>query len=280
MTTSNAKSKKRSSVIAILLSAALIITGAYAFLTATTATKVNNFTVGNIKVELDEGPWEEYPDIDADGIPDAAEEIVSGQILNKAPSIKNTGANNAYGFVLVSVPKAESAVIAALDGTVARDENGEPIPTENVELFELLATNENDEIIGNILADESIRGKWTLINDYVVDETENKTFNTMLAARENAENDSYNHYLFAYSDIIAGSAYNGDTLEKETSELFSKVRFANVTQDFAKSTAPTLVVNVNCYAIQVDESFTSVNDAWVSLSGDQNFEVPEVVPYA
>lgn len=264
MTTSNAKSKKRSSVIAILLSAALIITGAYAFLTATTATKVNNFTVGNIKVELDEGPWEEYPDIDADGIPDAAEEIVSGQILNKAPSIKNAGANDAYGFILVSVPKAESAVIAALDGTVARDENGEPIPTENVELFELL--NSNGE---NILADETDLGKWSVVD-----------ITAELAARENAEKDSYNHYLFAYSDIIAGSASDDDTLTNQTSELFSKVRFANVTENFAEDTAPTLVVNVSCYAIQVDKSFTSVNDAWNALSEDQNFEIPEVVPYA
>ena len=60
MSTSNKKSRRKS-LIAVVLAAALLITGAYAFLTATTETKVNNFTVGNIKIDLDEGPWDELP---------------------------------------------------------------------------------------------------------------------------------------------------------------------------------------------------------------------------
>ena len=152
MSTSNKKSRRKS-LIAVVLAAALLITGAYAFLTATTETKVNNFTVGNIKIDLDEGPWDELPDTDMDGIPDVAEEIVSGQIIEKAPSIKNIGANDAYGFLLVSVPKAQSAVIAAADGTVARDDNMQPIPSTNVELFELLnAEGKNRVLYGALVA--------------------------------------------------------------------------------------------------------------------------------
>ena len=262
MSTSNKKSRRKS-LIAVVLAAALLITGAYAFLTATTETKVNNFTVGNIKIDLDEGPWDELPDTDMDGIPDVAEEIVSGQIIEKAPSIKNIGANDAYGFLLVSVPKAQSAVIAAADGTVARDDNMQPIPSANVELFELL--NAEGE---NILASGTDLGNWKMID-----------ITDALNARENAANDSYNHYLFAYNGVISGSANAGEGTVSATTELFKTVRFANVTEEFAGATAPVLNVNVQAIAIQADKEITSVDTAWTALSNDASFEYPAVVAY-
>lgn len=168
------KKTKLSRVLAIFLVLAIAVAGAYAFLTATTDTKVNKFTVGSIKIDLDEGPWEDYPDDNGNDIPDIAENIVSGQIIEKAPSVINNGSNGAYAFLVVSIPKAD-AVIAEIDGTLQRDaETGTPIATENAELFTLLNANTTD---------------WTLI------------------ASDNTQAD-YNYYVYSYGLLEAGADTN------------------------------------------------------------------------
>lgn len=126
MTTSNKKKSKRQSLIALCLIGALAITGIFAFLTATTDTKVNSFTVGNIEIELDEGAWEDLPDADNDEIPDEAENLVSGKTIVKEPHVINKGTNDAYTFLVVSVPKAE---------VVTTDDEGFKSPSAVNELF-------------------------------------------------------------------------------------------------------------------------------------------------
>lgn len=249
------KKTKRKRLYAFLLCGALLITGAFAFLTATTDTKTNTFTVGSIKVELDEGPWETYPDTDTDGIPDIAEELVSGKVIEKAPLIRNTGSNDAYGFVLVSIPKAQSAVIANNSGVTTTE--------TDYELFELL-----DAAGNNILVDGNLPAGWSKVD--ITDE---------LNARTDADQDSYNHYLFAYDTVIPGSASTAVEADRETSTLFSKVRFANVTEDFAGATAKELVVKVEVMAIQADSEINSVDSAWTALSNDNDIQLPPVVKY-
>ena len=249
------KKTKRKRLYAFLLCGALLITGAFAFLTATTDTKTNTFTVGSIKVELDEGPWKTYPDTDADGIPDIAEELVSGKVIEKAPLIRNTGSNDAYGFVLVSIPKAQSAVIANNRGVTTTE--------TDYELFELL-----DAAGNNILVDGNLPAGWSKVD--ITDE---------LNARTDADQDSYNHYLFAYDTVIPGSASTAVEGDRQTSTLFSKVRFANVTEDFAGATAKELVVKVEVMAIQADSEINSVDSAWTALSNDNDIQLPPVVKY-
>ena len=251
------KKTKRKRLYAFLLCGALLITGAFAFLTATTDTKTNTFTVGSIKVELDEGPWETYPDTDTDGIPDIAEELVSGKVIEKAPLIRNTGSNDAYGFVLVSIPKAESAMIVNSDGTHPA------AASENVELFELLDAEGN-----NILTEGNLPAGWSQVD-----------ISAELSARTDADQDSYNHYLFAYDTVIPGSASTAVEADRQTSTLFSKVRFANVTEDFAGATAKELVVKVEVMAIQADSEINSVDSAWTALSNDNDIQLPPVVKY-
>ena len=238
MQTSNTKKSVRKSLLSVLLIAALLITGVFAFLTATTETKVNTFTVGSIKIELDEGPWDEFVDEDNDGIPDVAEEVVSGQITEKAPSIKNVGSNDAYGFIAVSIPKAAEVVVA--------DNNGVVSTKTNHELFELLDAEGNPIAL---TVGTQVNG-WTL------------------KAIETDDVNLYNHYLFAYDSSIASSS--------ASNTLFSSVRFANVTEEFSGNTAKELVVKVSAYAIQKDADLTDVDTAQTALLNDMGSWVPEI----
>lgn len=177
MTTSKTKSKKSQRILAVLLIAALAITGAFAFLTATTDTKVNKFTVGSITVELDEGPWEELPDTDDDNIPDEAENLVSGKIIEKAPSIINTGANEAYGFIVLSVPKAD---------VVVTDSEGFKSASAVNELFTLHTTS----AAGVNTAD------WTLVES------------------DTTTSDEVNYYVYSYNTTIGAGVQTSTLFDK------------------------------------------------------------------
>lgn len=111
MNKSSTKSKKGfKSVVSLLLVAAILITGALAYLTATDS-KENVFTVGNVKIELTEPNWAPDYDSDGDGINDTMSNIVAGQTIQKDPTITNTGNNDAYVYVMVEVPKADGIMI-------------------------------------------------------------------------------------------------------------------------------------------------------------------------
>ena len=100
ITSKRTKNKRRNSIVAIMLVAALAITGALAFLTAKDSAE-NKFTVGNVDIELTEPSW-----VEADG-----ENIVPGQVIAKDPTITNTGKNDAYVYMMVSVPKADDVSV-------------------------------------------------------------------------------------------------------------------------------------------------------------------------
>ena len=63
----------------------------------------NQFTVGKVDVELTEDNWK----------PDDHKKIEPGKVISKDPRIKNTGINDAYAYLEVSIPTAN--VIAAAD---------------------------------------------------------------------------------------------------------------------------------------------------------------------
>lgn len=97
--------KKRVLIISVALFLCVSIAGSFAFLTARTEKKTNQFTVGNIEIELTEPKWSELPDANQNGIPDEAECISPLQVIPKDPMITNTGTNPAYVYLKISVPK-------------------------------------------------------------------------------------------------------------------------------------------------------------------------------
>lgn len=111
------KTKSRA-ILSILLIAAIIITGAFAFLTAQDS-KTNVFTVGNVSIKLTE-----KFDTDLSGAIDESKEvydssaeritladgksIVPGQKVIKSPYVENVGTNEAWTYVVVGIPTTNS----------------------------------------------------------------------------------------------------------------------------------------------------------------------------
>ncbi len=69
--------------------------------------KLNTFTVGNIDIQLDEPEWD----------PENGKNITPDKEVNKDPQITNTGVNDAYVFMEVSIPRS-SVSTADADGGV------------------------------------------------------------------------------------------------------------------------------------------------------------------
>ena len=115
-------SKKRNTIISLALAGAIAITGAFAYLTATD-TATNMFTVGNVVVELTEPNWSPDVDSDGDGINDTMSNIVAGQKIAKDPTLTNTGDNNAYGYIMVEIPKVYETDITGDDGVAVSQQH-------------------------------------------------------------------------------------------------------------------------------------------------------------
>ena len=109
------KSKTKNVVMALTLAALLLVGGVFAYLTDTD-TQTNTFTMGEVTIDLTEPTWDEYPDEDGNNVPDIAEDIWAGKVIAKDPTITNTGDNDAYVYLMVSVPK-QNIVTAQADGT-------------------------------------------------------------------------------------------------------------------------------------------------------------------
>lgn len=115
---SHANSKKKNTVISLFLICALLITGIFAFLTATDS-KTNRFTVGNVDIDLvEEFDTNQDGDIDPDETyrneqPPVVENIIPGQVITKEPWVENTGNNDAWIYLVVSVPTATPSEVAS-----------------------------------------------------------------------------------------------------------------------------------------------------------------------
>lgn len=97
---------KRTTVV-MAVAVLMVVGGATAYFTATDDV-TNRWTVGNVDIELQEPQY------------DASEgertDIVPNKDLAKDPQIQNTGFNDAFVFLKVTVPKAD-VIVAAQDGT-------------------------------------------------------------------------------------------------------------------------------------------------------------------
>lgn len=115
--------KKKNVIVSLLLVAALAITGALAYLTATDSAE-NKFTVGNVDISLAEPEWDKA---NPDG---TLENIVAGQVITKDPTVTNTGTNDAYAYIMVEIPKVYSTDIVSTDAegnTVTTSESHYPL---------------------------------------------------------------------------------------------------------------------------------------------------------
>ena len=120
--------KRAKKAVAFLLVVAILITSAYAFLTAH-QTKTNVFTVGNIRLELHEDGWEANSALvnkQYDGTTyengtqyissSKLENIIPGEPITKDPMIKNVGKNPAYVYISVAMPQVNNEDMFDVNG--------------------------------------------------------------------------------------------------------------------------------------------------------------------
>lgn len=156
------KSKTKNVVMALTLAALLLVGGVFAYLTDTD-NQTNTFTMGNVEIDLTEPTWDTHPDENGDGVPDIAEDIWAGKVIAKDPTITNTGDNDAYVYLMVSVPK-QVVRTAQADGTP------DPTPDAPVQLFNY-----------------TMNAGWTLLKSNTSGATENVylySYDTALAPTE------------------------------------------------------------------------------------------------
>lgn len=104
--------KKRnlfSMLIALSLVGVIMVGASLAYLTDVTDKKVNTFTVGNVKIDLDEPHWD----------PEKGENLEPGAVIPKDPIVTNTGKNDTY--VMVEVDGMAEMQAAGFSAEVNKD---------------------------------------------------------------------------------------------------------------------------------------------------------------
>ncbi len=233
-----ARMKRATSLILIV---ALLITGAFAFLTATDS-KTNVFTVGNINIEL----WEDF-DPDRDGTattynatvkqPPTAENLLPGEEVTKEPYVKNTGSNPAWTFLTVAVPCVDvDDIIADANGhaAIAGDGSNYTIDIKAYGIQDKYGANTNDtaaEIWTAYAAD--IDGNATELSAAAATDMRQiftlngiDTTNWTQIGDVYKSSDGHFYYVYAYNTILPVN--DGSTNAHITSDLFTSVSLIDV----------------------------------------------------
>lgn len=201
------------------LIAAMTIGGTMAYLTDSEQTS-NTFTVGKVKIDLEEPNWD-TTDSNNNKIPDRAEKLVPNQELDKNPQIENTGSNNAVVFMKVTVPTKYVTKVAD-DGTLDADGR----KSQEIIYFKDIADAQSKE-------ENNFDTKWQEI-------TAEETADTGATAAK----DGVRTYVFGYKTKLTP----GET----TTPLFDKIQIKNVIEDEILDNVAN-DIKVEAFAIQAEE---------------------------
>lgn len=295
--------KNRQRILSILLVFALVITGLFAFLSATD-TKTNVFTIGNIKAEL----WEDF-DIDKDGRitdgtndtpdnvfgpettqPPTVENILPGDTILKQPYVKNTGSNEEWVYMIVQVPlEDKDDLIASTDGSIGlTDGAANPVEERVIVTAYAVQDNYNNEttlagIWGELTATGGPLDASTyfgtasndsdLVQIFTINGLDTTTWTPLAIGSGTAgapfkSANGYNYYAYGYSTKLPAKAANESTYP-QTSELFQSVTFANAVGE-------TEPVVVNYFGLNSNSGSGSGTGAG---SADLSIYVPSIPGY-
>ena len=192
----------------------------------------NIITIGNIKAEIEEGSFNEsstYP-------------LDAGTVVDKSPSVKNTGVNDEYVFLKVTVPKKEVTFLQE-DGVNKGKKDG---VKRKAELFKMLTDSDGTAISGTDIsfsyhANASDKAGWLLIK------------------RDTSGADS-DTFIFGYNKKLkAGSDGSGES----TVTLFDKVQLKSFIDEELTGNEAGLTVDVKCAALQADNlEITGLSDSY------------------
>lgn len=85
----------------------------------------NNFTTGDVDIDVVETNWDAHPDADGDGVKDPAADLVQGREVNKDPAVVNNSSMPAWMFLQIQVPVRDVMLV-----------EDAPKVTSNVQLFD------------------------------------------------------------------------------------------------------------------------------------------------
>lgn len=219
------KNKTKKALCAASILGVVAISGIFAYLTDTDEKK-NQFTIGNVEIELLEPAWEiteenkSTVDKNDNEIPDFAENIVPNQEIDKDPSIKNKGTTDAYVFMEVLVPMVNASTV---------DDSGD---------MKLVSTDGKTDLFTYTYDDTN----WGRLSSEVVEQE-----------LENGETASFRKSIYYYKGTEDGILAAG----AETAPLFEKVVVRNIADLSGIPTETTDLpggtwIDVKAYAIQSD----------------------------
>lgn len=198
------------------LISALAVGGTMAYLTDNES-HTNTFTVGNVKINLEEPSWD-IKDVNKNGVPDAAENVVPNQQLAKDPQVENEGNNDAVVFLRVTVPVKDVTKVAN-DGTVSAH--------KPQELFYF----KDGGVDENYSQDNVWNANWVELGDQEANAGETQTVGQRT-------------YVFGYKKRLAKGA--------TTAKLFQAVQVKNIIENEVASDQ-LQNVKIEAFAIQADD---------------------------
>ena len=240
--------QKKKAIVSVLLMVAILITGAFAFLSATDS-KTNVFTVGNVKIKLSEefdtnqnGSIEKTND-ENDEVYDASEtqvslkgEILPGQEIIKRPYIENTGKNNAWVYVTVGIPTAQDVDIISKDGKTNLTGTEQKILIQAYAIQENYKNNNTYESTWNayfegkeenVFGPELTENIGTHIPIFTILNSNNKINTPNAGWKQIGEvyrsTNGYNYYVFGYETLLEAKENDSANWPK-TEFCFEKVK--------------------------------------------------------
>ena len=215
-----AKNKKRNIFLitaGCVFLAALTLGNTFAYLTDNDNAD-NVFTIGDVYLKIEEP---NYPKQESSRI------MVAYSKISKDPMITNTGTNDEFVFMKVTVP-LENVTLVGTDGKKDTE-------TKKQEIFKLISTS-----TGAIEYDEdfSYNPSWLFIDEDSTDDTHS--------------------YIFAYKKVLLASGNTDTEIRTKTETLFDEVQL----KSFIEGEIPENTVEkieIEAYGIQADNLFSIDN---------------------
>ncbi len=250
----------------LTVAAVLLIFGLTMSYLTDTERQDNTITIGNIALQIDEGNYEDQ------------KTVAAGEALPKAPKLINTGTNDEYVFLKISVPKKTVTLLyeedTTVEGTLYRE--GTPVggstAPASVEIFKMIADGANTAPViqhdGTTVYFRYHQGSVTTAEPPV--STEGWVYLGKGASPETG----YEDYLFGYNKRLLAVNVEGQP-KKETLPLFDQIQLKSfideqlVTIDNQTKTDSTVEVKVTAYGIQADDLGLSLPEGETILTDAQ-----------
>lgn len=239
-----------SMVVALSLTATVMVGATLAYLTDKTETLTNTFTIGKVSIDLEELSWD----------PDKADKLVPGTDIPKDPKVTNTGRNAAWVAVTVdgmngntadetgmadfgfSAEVNEGWVLVDKDGKIDTTWDGKTLVDGTYAYTELLAvdaTTKNPVFSKVIFADSDAYDKSYVIKGVKGDavDSDGKKEVEYYIVRDHAGN-----FLDKDGKVAATEADIAQYTTKEAAEAFVATLEEKISYEFD--------LNVTAYAIQ------------------------------